>query len=63
MYLNIYKNISTYIFSCRIKKNKEEIDISTMKTHQMPKKWQYLNCIKVSFSNENLQNDIVTLRL
>ena len=28
-----------------------------MKTHQMPNKWQYLTCIKVSFSNQNLQND------
>ena len=43
---------------------KEDINISTMKTHQMPGKWQYLTCIiKVSFSNQNLQNDIVTPRL
>ena len=43
---------------------KEDINISTMKTHQMPDKWQYLTCIiKVSFSNQNLQNDIVTPRL
>ena len=42
---------------------KEEIDISTMKTHQMPNKWQYLPSIKVSFSYQNLQNDIVTPRL
>ena len=42
---------------------KEENDISTMKTYQMPNKWQYLTCIKVSFSNQNLQNDIVTPRL
>ena len=42
---------------------KEEINISTMKTHQIPNKWQYLTCIKVSFSNQNLQNDIVTPRL
>ena len=34
-----------------------------MKTHQMPNKWQYLTCIKVSFSNQNLENDIVTPRL
>ena len=33
-------------------KKKEEINISTMKTHQMPNKWQYLTCIKVSFSNQ-----------
>ena len=30
---------------------KEENNISTMKTHQMPNKWQYLTCTKVSFSN------------
>ena len=29
-----------------------------MKAHQMPNKWQYLTCIKVSISNQNLQNDI-----
>ena len=39
---------------------KEEINISTMKTHQMPNKWQYLTCIKVLFSNQNLQNDTQT---
>ena len=32
--------------------------ISTMKTHQTPNK--YLSYIKVSFSNLNLQNDVVT---
>ena len=32
-----------------------------MKTHQMGYKWQYFTCIKVSFSNQNLQNDIVIL--
>ena len=37
---------------------KEENNISTMKTHQMPNKWQYLTCIKVSISKQNLQNDI-----
>ena len=47
---------------CRIKK-KEENNISTMKTHQMPNKWRHLTCIKVPFSNQNLQNDIVTPRL
>ena len=36
---------------------------SAMKTYQMPNKWQYLTCIKVSFLNQNLQNDIVTPRL
>ena len=45
----------------RIKK-KEENNISTMKTCQMPNKWQFLTCIKVLFSNQNLQNDVdVTL--
>ena len=44
-------------------KKKEESNLSTMKTHQIPNKWQHLTCIKVSFSNQNLQNDIVTLRL
>ena len=57
--LNIYPHISYHV------KNhiKEENNISTMKTHQMPNKWQYLTCIKLSFSNKNLQNDIVTPRL
>ena len=41
---------------------KEETNLSTMKTHQMPNKWQHLTCIKVSFSSQNLQNDIVKLR-
>ena len=54
--LDIYQNISYYTES----KKKEKINISTMKTHQMPSKWQYLTCNKVSFSNQNLQNDIVT---
>ena len=45
------------------RKKKEENNISTMETYQMPNKWQYLTCIKVSFSNQNLQNDIVTPRL
>ena len=46
----------------RINKKKEN-NISTMKTHQMPYKWQYLTCIKVSFCNQNFQNAIVTPRL
>ena len=40
---------------------KEKNNISTTKTHQMPNKWQYQTCIKVS--NQNLQNDTVTPRL
>ena len=42
---------------------KEEINISSMKTHQISKKWLYLACIKVSFSNQNMQNYIVTPKL
>ena len=34
-----------------------------MKTHQMPNKSQYLTSFKVPFSNQNLQNDIVTPKL
>ena len=45
----------------RIKKRKKIT--STMKAYQMPNKWQYLTCIKLSFSNQNLQNDIMTPRL
>ena len=48
--------------SCHAKSKKGEINKSTVKTHQMPNKGQYLTCIKVSFSNQNLQNDIVTPR-
>ena len=59
IFLNIYKHISYHAEL----KEKEEISISIMKTHQIPNKWQYLTCIKVSFSNENLQNDIVIPRL
>ena len=44
-------------------KEKEKNNMSTMKTKKMPNKWQYLTCIKVLFSNQNLQNDIVTPRL
>ena len=47
---------------CRIKK-KEENNISTMKTYKMSNKWQYLTCIEVSISNQNLQNNEVTPRL
>ena len=46
----------------RIKK-KEENNISTMKTYKIPNKWQYLTCIKVPFSNQNLKNDVVAPRL
>ena len=57
--LDIYQHISYHVQN----QKKEENNISTMKTHQMPNKWQYLTCIKVPFSNQNLQNDIVTPRL
>ena len=58
--LDIYQRISYHAES---KKKKEEINISTMKIHQMLNKWQYLTCIKVSFLKQNLQNDIVTPRM
>ena len=57
--LDIYQHISYHVQN----QKKEENNISTMKTHQMPNWWQYLTCIKVSFSNQNLLNDIVTPRL
>ena len=57
--LDIYQHISYQAES----KQKEEIDILTMKKHQMANKWQYVTCIKVSISNQNLKNDIVTPRL
>ena len=41
---------------------KEETNLLTMKTHQMPNKWQHVAGIKVSFSNPSLQNDIVAPR-
>ena len=44
-------------------KKNEEINISTMKTHQIPNKWQYLTCMKVSSSKQSMQNDIVTPKL
>ena len=56
MYINIYLIMRRF-------KEKEKNNISTMKTHHMPKNWKYLTCIKVSFSNQELQNDIVTPRL
>ena len=50
---NIFRYTSIYILSRRIKK-KEEVNISTMKTHQMSNKWQCLICIKVSFLRPKL---------
>ena len=47
--LDIYQHIS-YAQN----QKKEENNISTMKTYQMPNKWQYLTCIKVSFSKPKL---------
>ena len=52
--LDIYQHISYHVQN----QKKEENNISTMKTYQMPNKWQCLTYIKVS-----LQNDIVTPRL
>ena len=57
--LHIYQHISCYTESKKIK----EINISTKKTHQMTSKWRFLTGIKVSFSNQNLKNNIVTPRL
>ena len=57
--LDIYQHISYHAQN----RKKEENNIATMKTHQMPNKWQYLTCIKVPCSNQNLQNDIMTPRL
>ena len=63
--LDIYQHISYHAQNQKKKKRKkkEENNILTMKTYRMPNKWQYLTCIKVTFSNQNLQNDIVTPRL
>ena len=66
MHPNIFRNVSAlYLIMHRNKKKKkkEENNISTIKTDQMPNKWQCLTCIKASFSNQNLENDIVTPRL
>ena len=57
-YIQIYLDIYQYISYQELNQKKEENNISTMKTHQMPNKWQSLTCIKVSISNQNLQNDI-----
>ena len=57
--LDIYQCISYHAQN----QKKEENKMSTMKTSQMPNKCQYLTSIKVSFSNQNLQHDIVTPRL
>ena len=52
--LDIYEHVSYHA---------EEVNISSVKTHQIPNKWQHLTYIKVPFSSQNLQNDIVTPRL
>ena len=57
--LDIYQRISYHAQN----QKKEENKMPTMKTSQMPNKCQYLTSIKVSFSNQNLQHDIVTPRL
>ena len=49
--LDIYQHISYHV-----QNQEKEENISSMKTHRMPNKWQYLTCIKV-------QNDLVTPRL
>ena len=48
--LDIYQHIS---YHKQNKKKREENNLTTMKTYQMPNKWQYVICIKVSFSNQN----------
>ena len=63
--LDIYQHISYHAQNQKEKKKKkkkEENNMSAMKTYQIPHKWKYLTCIKVTFSNQNLQNDIVTPR-
>ena len=50
--LDMYQQISYHAES-----KQDEINISNMKTNQMPSRWQYLTSIKVSFSKKNLQND------
>ena len=60
--LEMYQQISYHAESLK-KKKKNEINISSMKTNQMHNMWQYLTSIKVWFSNQNLQNDIVILRM
>ena len=62
-YIRISVDIYQHISYLAESKKKEEINMSTMKIQQMPNKWQYLACIKASFSNQNLWNDIVTPRL
>ena len=59
-YIRISLDLYQHIFDHVQHQKKEENNISTMKTYQMLNKWQYLICIKVSFSNQNMQNDIVT---
>ena len=59
-YIRIFLYINIISYHAQNQK-KEANNISTMKTYQIPTRWQYLTCIKVSFSNQNLQNDIVTL--
>ena len=50
-YIRISLDIYWHIFyHTQNQKKKKENNISTMKTYQMPNKWQYLTCIKVSFS-------------
>ena len=64
--IDIYQHISYHAESKKRNITYRNIpyhNISTMKTHQIPNKWHYVTCIKVPFSNQNLQNDMVTPRL
>ena len=62
-YIQISSDIYQHISHQGQSLKKEENNILTMKTHQMLNKWHYLTFIKVTISNQNLQNDIVTPRL
>ena len=63
-YIQVSLDISQYIsYHAKAKKRKKLAYIITIKTQQMPNKWQYLTCIKVSFANENLQSDLMKSRL
>ena len=48
-YIQISLDIYQHIFSHAQNKKKEENNLSAMEIYQMPNKWQYLTCIKLSF--------------
>ena len=59
--LDIYQHISYHAQNQKKKKKKLTYNILTMKTYQMPNKWQYLTCTEMTFSNQNLQSDTQTV--